>query len=119
MKHLDTQYNYHSLLPGKIRLQLPGSTAVQAVVKIPVLAKRSSVCLLLLLALISNVHAQQAETKKEAKEAAIEQLGGDAKALSVKEKKRHFKVKVLADGKVSVIIINKPELADPAKSNNE
>jgi len=76
---------------------------------------------MLVFVLVSNVHAQQAETKEEAKVAAVKQLDGDAKALSVEEEEHFFKVKVLADGKVSVVIIQKiPTLGEPpAKTNNE
>ncbi len=121
-----TQYKYPNLLAGKYRPGLPESQVAvsvfnQAIAKMRAFRKCFCVSLVFVIVLISNVHAQQAETKEEAKEAAVKQLDGDAKALSVEEEENFFKVKVLANGKVSVVIINKtPTLGEPAaKSNNE
>ena len=121
-----TQYNYPNLLAGKHRSGLPasqvtGSALEQVMTRTRSLRTGFCASLMLVFVLVSTVHAQQAETKEEAKKAAVKQLDGDAKALSVEEEEHFFKVKVLADGKVSVVIIQKiPTLGEPpAKTNNE
>ncbi len=72
---------------------------------------------LLFLAMVSlcaipAAYAQVAASKEEAGEVALKQVAGDGKVLSIEEEKPHFKVKVLVDGKVSVVIVIK----DPAST---
>lgn len=78
------------------------------------LAGLRMVCLSMIVTLclccVPVAYAQVAASKEEAGELALKQVAGDGKVLSIEEEKPHFKVKVLVDGKVSVVIVIK----DPA-----
>lgn len=65
--------------------------------------------LLYLLLLPPAVLAAEANSKEEASELALEQVEGDGKVLSLQELEEHYRVKILIDGKVRIIKVDKSE----------
>lgn len=70
------------------------------------LAMTTAICL----SVAQPAYAEFAGSKEEAGEVALSQVEGEGKVLSIEEEGPHFKVKVLVDGKVSVVIV----IRDPA-----
>jgi len=65
--------------------------------------------LLYLLLVPHAAFAAEASSKEEASELALEQVEGDGKVLSLQELENHFRVKILIDGKVRIIKVDKSE----------
>ena len=65
--------------------------------------------LLYLLLLPQAALAIEANSKEEASELALEQVEGNGKVLSLQELEKHYRVKILIDGKVRIIKVDKSE----------
>ena len=65
--------------------------------------------LLYLLLLPQAALAIEAGSKEEASELALEQVEGNGKVLSLQELEKHYRVKILIDGKVRIIKVDKSE----------
>jgi len=65
--------------------------------------------LLYLLLVPQSAIAAEASSKEEASELALEQVEGNGKVLSLQELEKHYRVKVLIDGKVRIIKVDKSE----------
>ena len=65
--------------------------------------------LLYLLLLPQAALAIEASSKEEASELALEQVEGNGKVLSLQELEKHYRVKILIDGKVRIIKVDKSE----------